>query len=240
MTQQINLFDPNLQRQRDWLALGNVVAAGVLMVVAVGVLGSWIRQEVPSLTAQIAASATQVQSLRDQMTALGQQVANRKPNPQVEQEIGAARLMLEARSEVVAVMKQRLGPDSAAFADYLRGFARQSVNGLWLTGFALDSASGGMEIQGRTLDPALLPEYIRRLNQEAVFQGRAFAALKLVEGKPLALPDAASTSPATPATPVVTSRAPWHEFMLIPVKGSDADKLAPAVLTQALKAGGPG
>jgi hypothetical protein len=138
---------------------------------------------VPALNVQLAASETQLKTMRDQVAALGQQAANRKPDPQVEQEMGAARLLLDARGEVLTVLKQRLGPEATSFADYLRGFARQSIAGLWLTGFSFEAASGGMEIHGRTVDPALLPEYIRRLNKETVFQGALFA-LKLVEGKP--------------------------------------------------------
>lgn len=233
MVQQINLYDPGLLRQRDWLALGNVVAAGLLLAVAVGLLGAWARQDLPALTAQAAANEGQLKAMRDQIAALGQQAASRKPDPRLEQELGAARLLLDARGEVLAVLKQRLGPDADSFADYLRGFARQSVAGLWLTGFSFDAASGGMEIQGRTVDPALLPEYIRRLNQEQAFQGRAFAALKLVEGKPEARPAAtvapASAPAAAAAGTATTVRAPFHEFTLTPAKDGGAAQ----VLTRA-------
>lgn len=239
MTQQINLFDASLQRQRVWLTLGNVVVAGVLLAVTVGVLGAWARQELPALTVQLAAGDAQLKAMRDQITALGQQAASRKPDPRVEQELGAARLLLAAREEVLAVLKQRLGPDAASFAAYLRGFARQSVAGLWLTGFSFDAASGGMAIHGRTVDPALLPEYIRRLNKEQVFQGHAFAALKLVEGKPEPAPGAANAPQAPAAPPAVAGKAPYHEFKLIPARdGAQSGK--PAALTQTPLSGGPG
>jgi hypothetical protein len=236
MTQQINLYDPSLLRQRDWLALGNVVAAALLLAVAVGLLGAWARQDLPALTAQAAANDAQLKTLRDQIATLGQQVANRKADPRVEQELGATRLLLAARAEVLAVLKQRLGPDADSFADYLRGFARQSVAGLWLTGFSFDAVSGGMEIQGRTVDPALLPEYIRRLNKEQAFQGRAFAALKLAEGQIAARPETAAApavAPAPAARSAAASRAPFHEFILTPAKSGGAVP----VLTRAL---GPG
>lgn len=237
MTQQINLYDPSLLRQRDWLALGNVMAAALLLAVAVGLLGAWARQDLPALTAQAAANDAQLKTLRDQITTLGQQAASRKADPRVEQELGATRLLLAARAEVLDVLKQRLGPDADSFADYLRGFARQSVAGLWLTGFSFDAASGGMEIRGRTVDPALLPEYIRRLNKEQAFQGRAFAALKLAEGKIEARPDAAAVPAAAPvARPLAASRAPFHEFVLTPAKSGGAAQ----VLTRAPGSGGPG
>ena len=39
MAQQINLYDPALERKRDWFALENVVLGGVLLATAVGALG---------------------------------------------------------------------------------------------------------------------------------------------------------------------------------------------------------
>lgn len=228
MSQQINLYDAALEKKRDWLALANVVLAGGLLALAVGVFGTLARQNVPVLTAQAAANEAQLKELREQIVALGQRAADRKPDPRIEQELGAAQILLTARGEVLDTLRRRLGPDTGAFTDYLRGFARQSLAGLWLTGFSVDAASGGMEIRGRTVNPALLPEYIGRLNREPAFRGRAFSALQLVAGKPDPQPGAA---PAT-AAPVTEGKAPFHEFVLVPVTPGTA------VLTQAAGARG--
>jgi hypothetical protein len=214
MAQQINLYDSALQKQRDWLSLANVTAAGVLLLLAIAVLGAMTRHEVPSLIAQTAAGDTQLKTLRDQLAALSQQVASRKPDVRLEQELGTAQLVLSLRKEVLAVLQQRLGPDSASFAEYLRGFGRQSMSGLWLTAFNFDAASSSIEIHGRTIDPALVPEYIRRLGKEPAFQGRSFAALKLVEGKLDRVPNLSSTRPVTNAQPSSTNLHPAADAVL--------------------------
>lgn len=241
VARQINLYDPGLQRQRELLSLGNVVAAGVVLAVVVGVAGSWMRQDLPALQAQAAANEGQLKTMRDQIAALGQQVSGRKPDQRIEQELGAARLLLEMRGQVFEVLKHGLGPDADSYAEYLRGLARQAVPGLWLTGFAFDATGGGLEIEGRTVDPALLPEYIRRLNKERAFQGRAFAALRLSEGKLENLPGPAGASGIAPAPAPrpVGAKAPYHEFKLVPEK--DAAKAGKSqVLTRAPGAGGAG
>jgi hypothetical protein len=120
---------------------------------------------------------------------------------------------------VLETLRQGLAADVPPFADYLRGLARQSMTGLWITGFVWDAASDSMEIRGRTTDPALLPEYIRRLNREPAFRGHAFAALKVAEGKPEPVAGVAAKSPA-PAEAV--QKALFHEFTLIPVKTGEA------------------
>lgn len=232
MAQQINLYDPALERKRDWFALANVAAAALLLCVLVGVAGIMTRTDVPALTAQVAGGDAQLKTMRDQLTTLGQQVASLKPDPGLEQEVGAARLMLSSRGEVLDFLKQRLGPDSLSFAEHLRGLARQSMSGLWLTRFDIQAGTGRMEIHGRVADPALLPEYIRRLNREPVFQGQAFSALKLGEGK--------AADERTPAAPSPV-KAPYHEFALVPVKAVPAAGIEkPALASQSPSSGGPG
>lgn len=238
MAQQINLYSPELLKKRDWLALGNVVAVSLVLALLVGGAGYLARQDLPALTAQAATGDAQLKALRDQVTALGQSVATRKPDATLEKELETTRLLAAARGEVLDVLKQRVGPDAVSYAEYLRGFARQTLAGLWLTGFAYDAASGGMEISGRTVDPALLPQYIQRLNREPVFQGRAFAALNLSAGQ--AEPKTGAPAPAAGSVPP-PKKAPFHEFKLIPLKPLAVDTAGQGTPpTQAHNAGRPG
>jgi len=208
MSQQINLYDPTLERKRDWLALTNVVIGGVGLAVLVGAAGLLARQDLPALTAQSSSGDSQLKAMRDQVTALGQR-GSRKADPRLEQQLAAKREWLALRGEVLATLRSSLGPGAASYAEYLRGFARQTVSGLWLTGFSV-RAGNGIEIRGNTVDPALLPEYIRRLNQEAAFQGQTFAALTLDRPKP------ATTATTGGAAGAAAGLPRWHEFTLIP------------------------
>ncbi len=207
MAQQINLYDPALLRKRDWFALANVVLGAAGAAVLVAAAGALVRGGLPDLQAQATAGETRLKAMREQVLVLGQRVAERKADPRIEQELAATRQLAGARGEVLQALRQRLAADEPPFADYLRGLARQSMTGLWITGFAWDAASDGLEIRGRTTDPALLPEYIGRLNREPAFRGQSFSALLVTEGKPEAL--AGSAAP---------QKAVFHEFTLVPVK----------------------
>lgn len=231
MAQQINFYDVRLERRRDWLALHYVAGLAAGLALLVGVSGYLARMDLPALAEQASASESQLKAARDQVAALSARAANRKPDPRLEQELAASRTLLDARSEVLATLRRSLGPDAHAFADYLRGLARQSVSGLWLTGFSIAAGGNGrtgMEIRGRTVDPALLPEYIRRLNREAAFQGQTFAALKLEAAKQTAKPG----MPAGNAAAASGGPSAWHEFTLVPTRGPETAP-APAQLTQA-------
>lgn len=217
MAQQINLYDPGLERRRDWLALHYVAGLTAALTVLVGISGHLARTDLPALTTQAAATESQLKVAREQVAALGARAANRQPDQGLVQELEAARALLGVRSEVLATLNRSLGPQAHSFADYLRGFARQSVSGLWLTGFTIAAGGNGMEIRGRTVDPALLPEYIRRLNREPAFQGQTFSAMRLEAAKA-----------ATISGTVAEGRPSWHEFTLAPRRETEAAKLTQA------------
>jgi hypothetical protein len=231
MAQHINLYDPALEKKRDWLALENVAAGGVLLAAAVGAFGMAERSSLPALAAESATLETQLKASRDEVTALGQRAATRKPDARLEQELAVKRQLLSMRGEVLATLRSSVGPGAPSYAEYLRGFARQTVSGLWLTGFTVKTAGSGMTIRGNTTDPALIPEYIRRLNKESAFQGQTFAALKLER------PAAKGTTAGTPAG---TAAAPqWHEFILTPtLDGKLAGHAVPPASTFAATASG--
>jgi hypothetical protein len=61
----------------------------------------------------------------------------------------------------------------------MRAFAKQSLNGLWLTSFSIDSRSEQLNISGRTLQSELVPEFIARLSNEPALKGKLFSALNM-------------------------------------------------------------
>ncbi|WP_126447000.1 PilN domain-containing protein [Sulfuricystis multivorans] len=218
MAGQINLYDPALRKKRDWLTLTNLVLGGTMMLTIVVAAGLMARSGLPQLRAQTAAGEARLAELRGQVQALGKEAEERKADARLERELASLRQLAEARGIVLQTLRQRLAADAPGFADPLRGLANLTMPGVWITGFAWDAANNVMEIRGRTTDPALLPEYIRRLEREPAMRGQAFAALNVSEGKPEPLPAGSTT--AAPRLP------PFHEFTLLPVKREGASVAA--------------
>jgi hypothetical protein len=206
MTHYINLYDPALLRHRQWLTAANLLFAVALVFVVMLGWGAWARIDAAGLAEQVAALDGRLQAARAESVALAGQLSNRRADPKMELDLAAMKELLGVRQEILAALGQEAAPPMTGHADYLHGLARQSLANLWLTGFSVGPDGTRMEIRGRTLDPALLPEYIRRLNAEPAFRGHRFAALSV--GVP------APTAGATAATPALTP--PWHEFALVP------------------------
>lgn len=207
MSQQINLLLPALRPRFDWLALpvvAGVALAGLVLISILAVLGLTQAANLKATEAQI---NNQLAAVQQQVQALGQSLAARQGDTSLDQQIGSARLALTQRQEVLAVIAQGDVTQGSAYSGLLQGFSRQTIDGVWLVGFGF--ADKEIEIRGRLLDPALLPTYINRLNDEPAFAGRRFAALDMKGFDP------ADEKPTDPSSPVKT-RVParYTEFAL--------------------------
>lgn len=204
MAQQINLYNPALRRQRQWLTLTNVAVLVVAFAVLLGAVGGVMR--VQAATRQAAAQSLEVrlQALRTETAQLGGQLNGGAAGDLAARELADLKRQVVARREILNALQNGSGVTSlagnatAGFADYLRGLARQSVDGLWLTGFSVAQGGSGMEVRGRMLAVDRLPEYIKRLNSETHFKGRQFVSLNISRS------DRATKAAAPLGTPYAT------------------------------------
>lgn len=179
MSQQINLYNPIFERRRQWLSLnilGATLAALVLLFAAAAVL-TGMRND--ALARQERVSAGQLAQLQEQASKMTAQVGARQRDPRLLEELGRVQADLDAGAEVLAVLQGGALGNTAGYSEYLRAFARQSLDGLWLTGFSIAGAGHDVTIEGRALRAELVPDYLKRLNRERIMQGRAFSELSM-------------------------------------------------------------
>jgi len=74
--------------------------------------------------------------------------------------------------------------DTRGFSDHLKAFARQSFEGVWLTGLSIASAGREISVEGRALQAGYVPGYLKRLNGESAMQGHPFSELLIEEPAP--------------------------------------------------------
>jgi hypothetical protein len=230
MSAQINLYHPRFLKQRELLTLLNVVLAAIAVYSLLALVGGWAWQNANTKRESATAAEAQLKLTKDQVDAAIKSAATRKPNPQLAAELEGAESMLRRREEIARLLESGVVGSTGGFSEYMRGFARQAQDGLWLTGFSIGSGGNDMEIRGSMLNPGALPDYIRRLGAEKAFQGRNFAALSMNR------PDQASgTGPATStASPAAATAAPVQavvarpiNFVLLPSKANDAKAAKP-------------
>ena len=225
MSQQINLLNPTLRPPRDWLTATPLAIACCAWLLLIAAGYAFVTLRTDRIAREAAVQTAQMQALQTNLLALAKTVSARKPSAQLAADLAGVREQLRGRQAIMAILDRGALGNTRGFADYLRGFARQVPSGLWLTGFTIGAGGSEMEIRGRMLDPATLPEYIRRLNSEPVFQGRSFAALNIrrPEGNSAAKGAAVSSvgSPAAPSSYVdfiLTQSAPAKDSAAVAEK----------------------
>ncbi len=206
MSQQINLLLPELRPRFDWLGLPVVVAAAVLGLLLLGGYFTYEKTQLAKLEAQDAVVKQQLAAMQQEVLSLGQIVSGRKGDPMLPVLLDALRLGNEERQSVLSALNNGFGGERLGFSGVLDGFSRQTIDNLWLTRFEL--AGGNIHLEGSAIDPSLLPRFIDKLNAEAVFSGRQFAALDMksvdadvVPATPASVPGTAPVVPAVSATP---------------------------------------
>jgi len=240
MTQQINLINPAFRKVFDWLTAAPLAIATCVLLVIIGSAASWASMRAEKQEQAANQKSKTLKATQDKLVAMGKLVAESKPNTELANELANTVTLLKNRTEIVRALEGGVIGSTTGFAEFLRGFARQTPKGLWLTGFTIGASGSDMEIRGRMVNPSALPEYIRRLNTEPVFKGRSFASLSIqrpAEGKEKKALEAmldATAKPGAAAPAVAREVAP--NFVDFVLKPSSPEEVAAAALTAALQA----
>lgn len=196
MSQQINLYNPLLRRQQKHFSAHAMVQALGLILAGALLFYGYVWQRTAELEKQAAQGAQLHEVTQARLARLNTELGPRAASRLLEDEVARATQELAARRQVLELMdKGELG-NTRGFAEYLRAFSRQTVDGLWITGFQVSAPGDGMTISGRTLQAELVPVFINRLKRETVLAGKTFAMLEMrvpaaetaADGKPAPLP----------------------------------------------------
>ncbi len=151
MSQQINLFNPVFTRQGKYFSTVMMVQ-GLGMLALVSALGcGFLYYQTEQAQARFEIAKQQ----HDKLQKMGGDQLGSKAQLQAE----LNRLQAENKQQ------------GALFSTYLRAFARQAMDGVWLTSIKLTSSPPGLEVSSNALYPELVTHYIEQLGREPMFQG---------------------------------------------------------------------
>lgn len=209
MSQQINLFNPIFLKQKKIFTTAHMaqtlglVAAGALLL---GVYGAVKTAQLEQHAAAGQAAAAAAEARLAQAT---KDFPPRQKSKDIEAEIVRMQGELKALRDVRSVLERGELGNTAGYSEYWRAFARQSVSGVWLTGVGVIGPGKEISLEGRALQPELVPGYIQRLTRETVLQGKTFGSLEIA--RPGAAPAAQLAGAAGTEG---TVGAPYVEFRM--------------------------
>ena len=205
MNHSINLYNPALRRRKSLLSATNMVQGLLIVLAGILALYAYTTHVEESLRVQQANLEQVFNNDQAQFNHLATLLSSKATNQSTSAEIQALEQQLQNRHQLFAAISGALSGNHG-YSQYLRAFARQNVEGLWLTAFSIDARGEHMQIHGRTLHAELIPIYLQRLSQEPILQGKHFAALEL------------RTSAAE------TSNADQHEIIDFTLHSTEGDK----------------
>lgn len=177
MSHQINLFNPDFYPRRQPFAAKMLLQGMVLLAIAGVSYYTYVHHRVLVQEHHLAENEKQLVLQRERLAQLINEIGRQSGNTLLESEVTRLEVKLSAKQEIANLLQTGVLGSPHGFSAYMRAFARQLLNGLWLTGFTITNKE--MELTGRLIEADLMPAYLQRLKDEAVMQGRSFSALQI-------------------------------------------------------------
>lgn len=179
MSQQINLFNPIFLKQKKYFsAVPMAQALGLLLIGSVLVAG-YAKYQVLNLGKEAVITSTQLAEAQTQLIKVKAEFGPRVKSPALEEQIRKAEAEMLSLKQVFDILQKGDIGNTKGYSGYLRAFSRQIIDGVWLTHLNIVGAGNEISMQGRALQPELVPAYMNRLKREPVMQGKAFGTLEM-------------------------------------------------------------
>lgn len=206
MSQQINLFNPIFLKQKKYFSAVAMAQALGLILLGALLLSVYSRYQFSGISNAATNAAAQLTLTQAQLDKVTMEYAPRQKSQSLEANVNKMQAEVQSLQQVFDALEKGEIGNKDGYSAYLRAFAHQIGNGVWLTDFIIVGAGTEMGLQGRALRPELVPAYINRLKQEPIIRGKTFSTLAIQ------LPQ----EPVNAALPASAARAaaPYVEFNL--------------------------
>lgn len=181
MPQQINLYNAAFEPRRDLLTFRKAVAGWAAAAALAAICTAYAGMRLNAIEQQSRAASQQLTAAQADAQRLAGELAARKHDPHVAEEVARLEEEVRGRHEAMDVLRAGGLGDTRGFSDHLKAFARQSFDGIWLTGLSIATAGRDVALEGRATQAAFVPGYLKKLNGESAMQGHPFSELLIQE-----------------------------------------------------------
>jgi hypothetical protein len=183
MSQQINLFNPIFMKQRKYFSLLAMLQALGLIIAGSLVFYGYAVYQVNQLSGQLEENTKRYKAEQARLASYVAEFSPQQANQLLQDELQRLEKQTAEQNEIIETLKSGAVGNTTGYSEYMRAFARQVVQGLWLTGFKVTGDAAQISLSGGVVNPELLPAYIQRLGKESVMQGKTFSTLKMQQTK---------------------------------------------------------
>lgn len=177
--QQVNLYQSIFKKHAEPLLAHQLliaVAAFAALLVCLSLYRQWT---ISVLASELQNQQQQLVSLEKNLKPLQQTQAAIKKSPLIQHKLEDRQNKVNTKQQLLKIMSQRSFGNTQGFTGQLTGLAQQRIEGLWLTSLTIRAGGTFMDMQGHSLRPELLPQYIQQLSNETIFVGTEFESLEI-------------------------------------------------------------
>ena len=183
MSKQINLFNPVFLTQKKYFSVVTMLQALGLILLGSAVFYGYAIYQVSQLSRQADEMSKRYATEQARLVNFTNEFALQHSGQMLEDELKQLEAQAKAQDNVLTTLKSGVIGNTEGYSEYMRAFARQSINGLWLTAFDIVGDGTQMSLSGAVVNPQLVPAYIQRLGKEKVMHGKTFSTLQMQQPK---------------------------------------------------------
>lgn len=183
MTQQINLYQPILRREKKVFSAVTMLQVLGVIAALMAILYGFSAWQLGQLDAELAALRGQEQALVARVTTATRGLHTVPESRELRQRVELARSERDLKRQLLDLLESRQNGTATGggFAAAFTGLARQDIDGLWLTRIVVDqdAAARDLALHGRAERAELVPELVQRLGGEPAFAGIRFEHMRV-------------------------------------------------------------
>jgi Flp pilus assembly protein TadB len=183
MSQQINLFNPVFLTQKKYFSVVTMLQALGLIVLGSALFFAYAVYQVAQLSKQADEVSKRYAAEQTRLANLTSEYSLQHSGKMLEDELKQLEAQAAAQEAMLNMLKSGALGNTEGYSEFMRAFARQSINGLWLTAFDIVGDGAQISLSGAVVNPQLVPSYIQRLGKEKAMQGKTFSTLQMQQPK---------------------------------------------------------
>lgn len=179
MRQQINLYQPIFRKQKKVFSAIAMLQITGFFIVVLGGIYLYSKLQLQPFREELGRNNEQFLKLTERIEVVSGDLAARQAGGIIKGELERAEAELERINLARSVLTSGAIGNNAGFSAHLEALAESHVNGAWLTSFNLAAGGRKLTINGVSIDPELVPVYIKRLAEAEVFDNSNFNTVEL-------------------------------------------------------------
>jgi len=178
-SQQINLYQPVFRKQQVQFSANSLLLVLLVMLLCLAGVTTFSWWQGANLTVTHTSISGMVSQLESQVADLSKNIGKPRINRMLEAELNTLQKNQRDGFRLLGILRAQKTGSKEGFSPFFEGLARQVQKGIWLTSISIQSGGQELLLDGKTQEPALVPELLQRLKAESIFDGQTFQVMAL-------------------------------------------------------------